>query len=382
MEASPHVIPGLEALADTLRATDAQRALLRETLYRLKQQITDLFQTPPAQGGDSPLTVAARGYSPMQPGEPERPALHRYLYVFEPVPGKNYTDCISAVRDAALEELCAGLSPAQADELRIIVGTRLSDVATECDPLGDAIREALTPSEFRTWDDLRAALAFAPAEEDLLLRELRYLKEHLTAVLCAVPTGGLESPLDYEARLAAAGDPFQHDATAAYRERHIDPRFGDAYATVLYRVELNRRHWIGLRLGQAGNARLQRVLKQSLLTLDLPNDCYPARLRERSTALARQFPPANDTGETRLTWGAFCAALLFTSSQEKAILPLVTKLHAVACTEEASTSEALLLEAESEARRGLEATLGPKQRPRWNALTRRSLLTIDLPPGI
>jgi hypothetical protein len=368
-----------DTLVARLGASAAECAALRASIDGAKQRIATIFSMAAEDAGPTP---AAYILNQMQQGlEVESAGARARLFTQiaerkTAATGSTYAALIHAAHAEGLADACAALRPEAALELRAaLAGRAVTEIATGFDPMPAAIHAARADTVFETWEELRDTLDFSPASTQRLLDQFLVLKEQLISVLCAAPEGGGEAPLDYQARLLAAGDPEAGASVDAYLKARIAPGFRKPYAEVLAWLENGRRSWLELHASTEERLRLQTIWRQSLLTLTLPGDRFRKALLERVGKI-RGAVYADLGAEARLGWAEFCAALLLTSAQEEDARRAMAQLHAAAAAAPQDLAKALA--AEAEARRTLEATFSAQQRRRWAAFERRSLLSVAI----
>ncbi len=363
----------LAALGEALDATPGQLEAIRAAADENKRRNAAILLTPPREGGPTAghylLGEIARGIdmdSALGQG-----MIAKYLGACTGPDGASLLEALGRSNQNALEAACAALTESQARLLRELFPRGLSDIDTGLDAMGEAMREAMRPSCFATWEDFVGAAGLPHTATARLLDEFVVLKEQLAAVLQTAPAEGGESPLDYQARLLAADDP---DASAAFERclvERTDPAFGMPYRDVLDRAQRERILWIQKRMDTQTREKFLTIWRQSVMGLRLPGDRFDALITKKIQALRSHLPVDHEMGLSMMPWVTFCRDMLFTSAQESAVLATLSTLH-----HEDDIPHAI--EAEARARAEIAALLSPAQKRRWSAFAHRSLFTIQI----
>lgn len=366
-------IRSMEALAEALDFTPQQFEAVLRAANESKRRNAAVFLTAPRDGGTAPayyiVDQIARGVD--MDSEIGRGLLANFLNNCAWPDGGSHLEALGKSNRDSLDAACAALSESQAAQLRAIFPDGLSHLDTGLDAMGEAMCEVLRPSTFATWEDFTRAAGFTEAAERRLLDEFVILKEQLSTVLQAEPAEGGESPLDYQARLLAAGDPHAGAALDRYLGTRTNREFGLKYSEVLERANRERLIYIIERLEAADRGKMQRLWRQPVMALRLPGDRFDALLAGKIKECKGRLMIDHDQGMSPMPWSAFCRGLLLTSAQEQTLLAVLREMQA------ADTIDAAL-PAEARAREAVAAALSPAQLRRWGAFARRSLFTIQL----
>lgn len=363
----------IEALGEALDATPQQQDALRAVVNENKRRNAAIFLTPSSDGSPAPAFYISEqiALGIDMDAALGRGLIANYLAACTGTDGVSHLEALGQSNRASLAAACEVLTAKQAQLLRSLLPDGLSTIETGLDAMGEAMREALRPSTFATWVEFARAAAFPTAVEARLRDEFVVLKEQLCSVLQAVPAEGGESPLEYQARLVAAGDPAADIALDTYLASRTDPVFQLRYREVLQRAERERMLRIVQHLEPTARGQFRRLWRQSVMSIRLPGDRFDAVLTRKIQAIKSQRWIDHAKGMSPLPWADFCRGLLLTSAQEAALRGIIHGLQA-----EQSVPAALA--AEAGARALIAAQLSPAQLRQWSAFAQRSLFTVQV----
>lgn len=230
-------------------ALDAeQSAKMRSLVDELKQQFTEVFSKPGANGALSPIQQMAEHVKKGGPKEGLATILDAAGKSIEAESGKTYIARFSEAEQQYLPRLIDALRPEQVGLYPSLPVNSLLKVNTGKDFFSEALERAASgggatqsdPNNPYAWENFRASLKLDEAQSAQVLAILNTLKDETTAALSVAPPGE-KSPIAVMREAIARGDAEPASAMLAQAGKVTDPASGKLALKLMEEAEIKAR---------------------------------------------------------------------------------------------------------------------------------------------